>query len=157
MHFALKGAAMVAILVGAASVDARAQSAVVADGLIVIESAKTIADTERQLAAAIEAEGLKIAARVDHAANAKSVSLELSPTGLYVFGNPRAGTLLMDKQRTAAIDLPLKVLIWEDAGKVKIAYNDPAWIARRHGIDPALPVLGTITKTIQGFAAAAAQ
>ena len=104
---------------------------------------------------ALDAAGLKIAARIDHEANAKSVGLDLAPTVLFIFGNPKAGTLLMEKQRTAGIDLPLKILMWDDNGKIKVAYNDPAYIARRHGLDPSLPVLSQITMAMQKFATAA--
>jgi len=125
-------------------------------GLVVIDSANTMAETEKRLTAAIDAAGLKIAARIDHEANAKSVGLDLAPTVLFIFGNPKAGTGLIEKERTVAIDLPLKILLWDDKGKVKIAYNDPAYIARRHGIDASLPVLGQIAAALQRFATAAA-
>ena len=125
-------------------------------GLVVIESATTMAETEKRLIAALDAGGLKIAARIDHEANARSVGLDLAPTVLFIFGNPKAGTGLIEKQRTIGIDLPLKILVWDDKGKVKIAYNDPAYIARRHGIDPSLPVLNQIAAALQKFATAAA-
>ena len=121
-----------------------------------IDSANTMAETERRLIAALDAGGLKIAARIDHQANAKSVGLELAPTVLFIFGNPKAGTALIEKEHTVGIDLPLKILVWDDNGKVKIAYNDPAYIARRHGLDAALPVLAQIASVLQRFATTAA-
>ena len=125
-------------------------------GLVVVESRNSVAETEKRLVAALGAAGLKVAARVDHAANAQSVDLKLPPTLLLIFGNPKAGTLLMEKNRLVGIDLPLKVLIWETAGKVQLAYNDPAYLARRHGLDPADPVLAQVSAVLQRFAAAAA-
>ncbi len=86
-------------------------------GLIVVESAHSVPETERRLVQAIEAAGLKVAARIDHEANAKSVGLGLPPTVLVLFGNPRAGTALMEQNRAIGIELPLKALIWEADGK----------------------------------------
>jgi uncharacterized protein (DUF302 family) len=81
---------------------------------------------------------LTVFARVDHAAGAASVGLQLRPTELVIFGNPQGGTVLMQDQQLAGIDLPLKALIWEDAaGKVWLTYNDPAWIAQRHSLTAA--------------------
>src|SRR5262249_37421464 len=81
------------------------------------------------------AKGITVFARVDHAAGAKSVGLALRPTTLVIFGNPAAGTPLMQAAQTAGIDLPLKTLVWQDAdGSVKVTYNDPAWIAARHAL-----------------------
>src|SRR4029450_12973509 len=73
--------------------------------------------------------------RIDHAAGAAAVGMPLRPTELLIFGNPPAGTPLMQAEQTIGIDLPLKALVWEDAsGGVWIAYNDPAWLAVRHGL-----------------------
>ena len=83
-------------------------------------------------------------------------ALDLAPTVLFIFGNPKAGTGLIEKERSVGIDLPLKILVWDDKGKVKIAYNDPTYIARRHRIDPSLPVLSQIAAALQRFATAAA-
>ncbi len=136
----------------------KAETALVPDqqGLVIIESANTMAETEKRLLAALDAGGLKVAAKIDHEANAKSVGLDLAPTVLFIFGNPKAGTGLIETERTVGIDLPLKILVWDDKGKVKIAYNDPAYIARRHGIAASLPVLSQIAAALQRFATAAA-
>lgn len=125
-------------------------------GVVVVESAHSAAETERRLVQAIEAAGLKIAARVDHEANAKSVNLQLPPTVLILFGNPKAGTALMEQQRMIGIDLPLKMLIWEANGTIRVAYNDPTYLARRHGVAESTPVLMPISQALQKFAAAAA-
>ena len=126
------------------------------EGLVVIDSANTMEETEKRLIAALDASGLKIAARIDHEANAKSVGLDLAPTVLLIFGNPKAGTVLIEKERTVGIDLPLKILVWDDKGKIEVAYNDPAYIARRHGLDTSLPVLTQITSTLRRLAETAA-
>lgn len=125
-------------------------------GLVVIDSPNTMSETEKRLIAALDAGGLKVAARIDHEANAKSVGLQLAPTVLFIFGNPKAGTGLIEKQPTVGIDLPLKILLWDDQGKTKVAYNDPGYIARRHGLDPSLPVLVQIAAALQRFATMAA-
>ena len=125
-------------------------------GLVVIDSANSMMETEKRLLAALDSFGLKVAARVDHQANAKSVGLDLPPTVLFIFGNPKAGTGLIEKEPTIGIDLPLKILLWDDKGKVKIAYNDPAYVAQRHGLDVSLPVLAQIADTLQKLATRAA-
>jgi uncharacterized protein (DUF302 family) len=78
-------------------------------------------------------------ARIDHAAGAKTVGLSLRPTEVLIFGNPKSGTPLMQANQTMGIDLPLKVLVWQDAdGRVWLSYNEPAWLALRHGLDEAV-------------------
>jgi uncharacterized protein (DUF302 family) len=105
-----------------------------AEGLIIIESRFEPAETAERLIAAVTSRGMAVMARVDHAAAAQSVGLALRPTEVLMFGNPRAGTPLMQAVQTIGIDLPLKVLIWQDeAGKTWLGYNDPKWIATRHG------------------------
>lgn len=148
--------AAISLLPMSIGVRAEAASPPTPDGLVVVESANTMAETEKRLITALDAAGLKIAARIDHQANAGSVGLDLAPTVLFIFGNPKAGTLLMEKQRTAGIDLPLKLLLWDDNGKIKVAYNDPTYIARRHGLDTSLPVLTQIASALRRFAEAAA-
>ena len=125
-------------------------------GLVVIDSINTMAETEKRLIAALDAGGLKLAARIDHEANAKGVGLDLAPTVLFIFGNPKAGTGLIEKERTVGIDLPLKILVWDDKGKIKVAYNDLGYIAGRHGLDASLPMLAQMATTLQRFATAAA-
>jgi uncharacterized protein (DUF302 family) len=105
------------------------------NGLITERSAQDFGTTLIRLLTAIEGKGGTVFARIDHAAGATSAGLALSPTTLVVFGNPVAGTPLMQAGQTAGIDLPLKVLVWQDAqGTVKVTYNDPAWISDRHGL-----------------------
>ena len=106
------------------------------DGLVSIESKFSARETAARLLAALPARNMAVFGRVDHAANAAAAGMTLRPTDLIIFGNPKGGTVLMQDRQRAGIDLPLKALIWEDAdGKVFVTYNDPAWIARRHGLD----------------------
>jgi uncharacterized protein (DUF302 family) len=79
---------------------------------------------------------MTVFARIDHTAGAAGVGLSLRPTELLIFGNARAGTPLMQSVPTIAIDLPLRAIVWEDpAGQTWLSYNDPAWLATRHGLD----------------------
>jgi len=105
------------------------------DGLITVPSAHGVKDTIDRLEAAVTAKGLTIFARIDHAAGAKEAGLALRPTELLIFGNAKGGTPLMQARQSIGIDLPLKALAYEDAaGKTWLAYNDPAWLAARHGV-----------------------
>jgi uncharacterized protein (DUF302 family) len=103
------------------------------DGLVTLESQHSASETSERIKAEIEKRGMSIFARVDHAAAAREAGMELRPTEVLMFGNPRAGTPLMQADQTIGIDLPLKLLVWEDgAGKVWISYNDPVWLGARH-------------------------
>jgi uncharacterized protein (DUF302 family) len=105
-----------------------------ANGLITIASAHSVKDTIDRLEAEVKSKGLTVFARVDHAGGAQAVGMPLRPTELLIFGNAKGGTPLMQAHQTIGIDLPLKALGFEDAaGKVWLAYNDPAWLAQRHG------------------------
>jgi uncharacterized protein (DUF302 family) len=96
-----------------------------------------VRETIDRLAAKVTSLGLMVFARIDHAAGAGQAGMPLRPTELLIFGNPKGGTPLMQDQQTAGIDLPVKVLAWEDAnGKVWLTYNDAAWLAERHGLGP---------------------
>jgi len=109
--------------------------AVAAEGLIVIDSPYGVDETTDRLEKVVKEAGFTIAVRWNHGKGAEKVGLELRPEQLLIFGKPKAGTLLMQSSPTAGIDLPVKYLVWEDArGKVHVAWNDPAWIAARHGI-----------------------
>jgi uncharacterized protein (DUF302 family) len=82
---------------------------------------------------------MTVFAKVDHAASAREVGLDLRPTLLMIFGAARGGTPLMQAEQTVGIDLPLKALIWQDAaGKTWISYNEPEWIAKRHSLGDGL-------------------
>lgn len=106
-----------------------------ADGLITKTSIHSVRDTMDRFEKIVMDKGFNVAARVNHAAAAIKSDTTLRATELIIFGNPKLGTLLMQSNQTIGIDLPLKVLIWEDKmGIVTLGYNDPAWLAKRHGI-----------------------
>lgn len=108
------------------------------NGLVSVASRFSFEETRDRLNAAIVERGLSVLARVDHAANAAAVGLSLRPTEVLLFGNPKGGTLLMQERQESGIDLPLKALIWQDAsGTVNVTYNDPTWLAQRHGLGEA--------------------
>lgn len=108
-----------------------------ATGLVTVESNYGFEETYDRLRGAIEQNGqLSIVAEVDHAANAQSVGKDLGPTRLLIFGNPDLGTELMQAEQTVGIDLPQKFLVYENAeGQVLVTYNDPYYLAGRHGIE----------------------
>ena len=109
------------------------------DGLISIKSSNGPQETVDKLEAAVKAKGLTIFAKVDHAAGAAAVGMPLQPTQLIIFGNAKGGTPLMQAAQTSGIDLPMKVLVWQDAsGDTWLSYNDPEWIAKRHGLGHAV-------------------
>jgi uncharacterized protein (DUF302 family) len=122
-------------------------------GLVTVESDDPFSDTLDRVESAIEGnDALSLIATVDHAANAESVGMELPPTTLLIFGNPRLGTPLMQASRSVAIDLPQKMLVWEDEGEVMVSYNDPQYLAARHGIEGKEEILETISNALENLA-----
>jgi len=108
------------------------------DGLITVASAFPVSETVDRLAEAAEAAGMRVFARVDHAAGAAEAGMPLRPTELLLVGSPRGGTPLMQDGQTAGLDLPLRALAWEDAeGRAWVTTNDTTWIAGRHGLGEA--------------------
>ena len=128
-----------------------------ADGLITIPSSHGPQETMAKLEAAVKAKGMTVFAHVDHAAGAAAVGLSLSPTDLLIFGNAKGGTPLMQSIQTVGIDLPLKILVWQDAsGKTWLSYNDPSWIAKRHGLGSEVDaVVKMLTAALAAVTAAA--
>ncbi len=113
-------------------------------------------ETMDRLEAAVKAKGMTVFARIDHAAGAKFVGLDLRPTALLIFGNPRGGTPPMQTAQTLGIDLPLKALVWQDeAGLTWISANDPAWLAERHGAGAA-PAIAAMTAALNAVIQTAA-
>src|ERR1700730_3093696 len=107
-----------------------------ADGLIAIESRNGPEETMNRFEAEVRAKGMTVFAHIDHAAGAAAAGLSLPPTDLLIFGNAKDGTQLMQSVQTMGIDLPLKALVWQDgAGTTWLSYNDPNWLAQRHGVD----------------------
>ncbi|WP_456377812.1 DUF302 domain-containing protein [Thiolapillus sp.] len=131
--------------------------ALAAEGLMVVGSSQSVATTMDRLEKIVAGAGFSVIARVDHGAAAKGVDIDLRPVELLLFGKPKAGSALMQSQPTAAIDLPMKYLVWEDAGgKVNIGWNDPAWIAVRHGITDRDVLIRKMTGALRKFATRAA-
>jgi uncharacterized protein (DUF302 family) len=125
--------------------------ATAAAGLVTVGSRFNAKETVDRLEAEIRAKGMTVFARVDHAAGAAAVSMPLRPTELLVFGNARGGTPLMQAEQTIGIDLPLKALVYEDAsGNVWVAYNDPHWLAERHGVGSAAAVVAAMRAALEG-------
>ena len=104
------------------------------EGLVDLPSHHSVDETVARLQGILQARGIKLFDVVDHSGEAASAGLKMPPTRLVIFGNPKAGTPLMLAAPTAAIDLPLKILVWEDKeGKVWVSYNTPDYLQRRHG------------------------
>jgi uncharacterized protein (DUF302 family) len=120
------------------------------------QSPHSVAETIDRLAATVKAKGLTVFALIDHAAGAKKVDMDLRPTELIIFGSPKVGTPLMQAQQTMGLDLPLKVLAWQDeGGKVWLAYEAPADMAAAHGLPKDNPVIKKITGALDAFTSAA--
>ncbi len=127
-----------------------------ADGLIEVKSAYGVYETITRFETAAKERKLIIFLRVDHAAGAQKIGKTLRPTELLIFGNPQGGTPLMECAQSAGIDLPLKALAWEDAsGQVWLGYNDPQFLAARHGAKDCGPVAQGLRKALEGLATAA--
>jgi uncharacterized protein (DUF302 family) len=108
-------------------------------GIVNIPCHCSVEQTVQKLEAILHAKGVKLFALVDHSGEAASAGMPMRPTKLIIFGNPKAGTPLMLASPGIAIDLPLKILVWEDAeSKVWISYNSPAYLQARHRLPPEL-------------------
>jgi len=125
--------------------------AAAADGLVEVKSPHSAKETMNRLEDIVKQRGLNAFARIDHAAGAAKVGKSLRPTELLIFGNPKGGTPLMECAQTAGIDLPLKALVWEDdAQQVWLGYNDPKYLAQRHGIADC-PAVENLRKALAGL------
>jgi uncharacterized protein (DUF302 family) len=143
-------------LIAMLTVLAMALPAKAAEELTVKGSKYPVKETVDRLTAALKDKGITPIARVDHAAAAKGVGLELKPTEVLLFGNPKLGTPLMQTNRNIAIDLPMKVLVWEDnGGKVWIGYTSPETLKKRYKIEGRDDVLKTMAGALEAFAIAA--
>jgi uncharacterized protein (DUF302 family) len=110
----------------------------VAEGLITTSSTYSAKETMDRLEDEVKGRGMKVFARIDHAAEAEQAGLKLRPTELLIFGTAIAGTPLMQLNQKTGIDLPLKALAWQGpSGHVWLTYSDPEWLAMRHGLDDA--------------------
>ena len=126
------------------------------NGLVMIKSANDATTTSDKLVKALKGKGMNVFAVIDHATGAASIGAELPPTTLVIFGNPKVGTPLMKCSRTAAIDLPQKMLIWtDDAGQTWLAYNDPAYMAQRHNVKGCDEAIKKVTGALGKFSGVA--
>ena len=106
---------------------------IVDNGIVDRPSNHSVDQTVERLKAIVQSRGLALFALVDHSGEAEKVGLRMRPTKLLIFGNPKAGTPLMLAAPSMALDLPLKILVWEDAqGKAWMSYNSPDYLGRRH-------------------------
>jgi len=119
-------------------------------GMITIKSAHSVKDTLDRLEAVLKKKGITIFARIQHDAGGKKVGIELRPSELLLFGNPTLGSPMFTSNQTAGIDLPMKALTWEDEkGQVWLTYNDPAFIAKRHGITDRAEIVAKMTGALK--------
>src|SRR5579863_1709749 len=125
-----------------------------ANGLLQVASPHSVEETLQRLQSILTQRGLQVFALVDHSGEAEKVGMKMRPTKLLIFGSPKAGTPLMLAAPTSAIDLPLKILIWEDAnGKVWVSYNAPAYLQGRHAIPEELLQNIAVVETLAAKAA----
>ena len=125
------------------------------NGLVHVPTAMSVDIALARLESVVAKRGLRVFARVDFSGDADKVGLKMQEAKMLVFGNPKAGTTVMVAAPTSAIDLPLKVLVWRDAkGEVWFTFNDPGYLAQRHGIP--LGVVGNILG-VAGIVALAAE
>ena len=126
------------------------------EGLTSIPGSLGAKETMDRLEAEIRTKGLTIFARIDHAAGAAEVGPQLAPTNLIIFGNARGGTPLMQSAQTVGIDLPLKILVWQDAANnTWLSYNEPPRIAQRHGVLNAEAIVSKMADLLRAISAAA--
>jgi uncharacterized protein (DUF302 family) len=136
----------------------RNENAMTENGLVTLPCAHDAKTTLDRLEASLRDRGVTVFARIDHAAGAGAVGMDLRPTELLIFGAPRAGTPLMQDRQTIGLDLPMKALAWEDAeGRSWLTFNDVTWLARRHGVGTqAAPAVSALAATMEALARAAA-
>jgi len=122
-----------------------------AEGWIIKDSPHSVSETADRLEAAIEESPAKLVVRLDHQENAQSVGLDMSPATVLFFGNPKVGTPIMQVNPRAALDLPLRVLVWEEHEKVRIGYLSAEALAQRYGIQGADEAFGNMAKALNGL------
>jgi len=124
------------------------------NGIIDKPTSHSVDETVEKLKGMLRDKGITLFALIDHSGEAEKAGIKMRPTKLLIFGSPRAGTPLMLAAPSSAIDLPLKILIWEDAqGKVWVSYNSPAYLQERHNLpQQLLPNIGAV-ETLAGKAA----
>ena len=123
------------------------------NGLVSIKSAHNVKKTVDRLERTLNEKGMTVFIRIDHAEGAQKAGKKLRPTEIIIFGNPNVGTPLMQCGQSVAIDLPQKALVWEDEkGQVWLSYNDPTYLARRHGISSCGEVIQKIENALGNIA-----
>jgi uncharacterized protein (DUF302 family) len=128
------------------------------DGIIKIKSKYNVNETINKLEAVLNKKGMTIFKRINHTSGAEKAGMQLRPTELLIFGNPKVGTPLMLCSQTAALDLPQKALAYKDEnGQVWLAYNDPAYMAKRHNIQDCEEPLQKVTNALAKFSRAATE
>jgi uncharacterized protein (DUF302 family) len=127
-------------------------------GLNNVPSVRPVAQLIERLEAALAAKGITVFARIDHAAGAAAVGMQLRPTTVLIFGNPRAGTPLMQAQQLIGLDLPLRIMAWEDEhGRSWLTWHDLDWLIRYHGIDATTqPTVAAMSALLHGLTGEAA-
>jgi uncharacterized protein (DUF302 family) len=131
-------------------------TAVAGDGLISVKSSHDVKVTADRLENILNQKGMTVFIRINHSAGAQKVGKKLRPTELVVFGNPKVGTPLMQCSQSVAIDLPQKALIWQDdKGQAWLTYNDPNYLAQRHGLSECTEVIKKVEKALSNFVKAA--
>lgn len=126
------------------------------NGLISVKSSHDVKVTADRLETILNQKGMKVFIRINHSAGAQKLGKELRPTELIIFGNPKVGTPLMQCSQSVGIDLPQKALIWQDdKGLVWLSYNDPNYLAQRHGLSACAEVIQKVEKALSNFAKAA--
>ena len=130
--------------------------AIADNGLVSIKSSHSVKVTADRLEKTLKTKGMTVFTRINHAEGAQKVGKKLRPTVLIIFGNPKVGTPLMQCGQSVAIDLPQKALIWEDeSGQVWLSYNDPKYLAKRHGIKGCDGVIKKIENALGNLASTA--
>jgi uncharacterized protein (DUF302 family) len=125
-----------------------------ASGIVDKPSNHSVDETVEKLKGILQAKGVTLFALIDHSGEAEKVGIKMRPTRLLIFGSPKAGTPLMLAAPRSAIDLPLKILIWEDAqGKVWVTYNSPVYLQERHSLPPELLQNIAVVETLAAKAA----
>lgn len=126
------------------------------NGLVNVKSSHDVKTTADRLESILNQKGMKVFIRINHAAGAANVGKKLRPTELIIFGNPKVGAPLMQCSQSVGVDLPQKALVWQDdKGLVWLTYNDPDYLAGRHGLKECSEVLKKVEKALSNFAKAA--
>ena len=144
--------ALATIFIATLGLSACVENVPEADGVIVLESEYSFNQTIDRIEAEAANRGARIIARVDHAANAATTGVDMDDATLIIFGNPALGTPLIAENRTAGLDLPVRMLVWEEDDDIWIAYTDPGEIALRHGLDAGGEAVTQMIEALEGFA-----